>query len=152
MTDAADAAIRKLLAYCQANDWAGYDPYDALNSKLFDTLPFLKSRLPRIVTTQVLKNSPINIRSLALVPKTQNPKAISLFLSGLLNLSKIETNNREDLVEQMIERLIALRSPSRSLLVLGIQLSVADAHRVSPRRGGQLGLHDVRGQLPSGCL
>ena len=29
-----------LLAYCRANDWAGYDPYDALNSELFKALPF----------------------------------------------------------------------------------------------------------------
>jgi hypothetical protein len=111
VTDDADAAILKLLAYCQANDWAGYDPYDALNSKLFDKLPFLNSRLPRIVVTQVLKHSPINIRGLALVPKTQNPKAISLFLSGLLNLSEIETVNQGSPIERMIERLIALRSP-----------------------------------------
>jgi hypothetical protein len=31
----AEAAVLKLLAYCRANDWAGYDPYDALNSRLF---------------------------------------------------------------------------------------------------------------------
>jgi len=31
----------KLLAYCQANDWAGYDPYDALNSEIFKALPVL---------------------------------------------------------------------------------------------------------------
>jgi len=111
MTDDAQSAILKLLAYCQANDWAGHDPYDALNSKLFDALPFLKSRLPRIAVTQVLKHSPINIRGLALVPKTQNPKALALFLSGLLNLSKIETVNQGGLIERMIDRLIALRSP-----------------------------------------
>jgi len=111
MTDDAQSAILKLLAYCQANDWAGHDPYDALNSKLFDALPFLKSRIPRIAVTQVLKHSPINIRGLALVPKTQNPKALALFLSGLLNLSKIETVNQGGLIERMIDRLIALRSP-----------------------------------------
>ena len=25
----------KLLGYCRANDWAGYDPYDVLNSGIF---------------------------------------------------------------------------------------------------------------------
>jgi len=29
-----DTAL-KLLAYCKANEWAGYDPYDALNSRVF---------------------------------------------------------------------------------------------------------------------
>jgi len=42
-----EAKILKLLAYCQANDWAGYDPYDAVNSRAFAALPFLNSRLPR---------------------------------------------------------------------------------------------------------
>jgi hypothetical protein len=34
-----EAAIVKLVAYCRANDWAGYDPYDA-HSSLFRALPF----------------------------------------------------------------------------------------------------------------
>ena len=48
-------ATLKLLAYCQANDWAGHDPYDALNSRIFQKLPFLDSRWPRLLMTQVLK-------------------------------------------------------------------------------------------------
>ncbi len=105
-----EAKIRKLLSCCQANDWAGYDPYDALNSRIFAALPFFNSRLPRLALTQVLKRSPINIRRLLLIPKTQNPKAIALFLSAFLKLSRIGVINTGDLVEPMIERLIALRS------------------------------------------
>jgi len=104
-----DAAI-KLLAYCRANNWAGYDPYDALNSEIFKALPFLNFRVPRLVLTQTLKRSPINIRPLALVPKTQNPKAIGLFLSAFVNLSKAGVADREGLVEAMAARLVALRS------------------------------------------
>jgi hypothetical protein len=106
----AEEAFVKLLAYCRANDWAGYDPYDALNSKVFKALPFLNFRLSRLVLTQALKRSPINIRRLMLIPKTQNPKAIALFLSALLKLSKIGVANYESLVSLMIDRLIALRS------------------------------------------
>src|SRR5216684_7980978 len=105
-----EAKILKLLAYCQANDWAGYDPYDAANSKAFSALPFLNSRFPRLVLTQALKRSPIDIRRLLLIPKTQNPKAIGLFLSAFLKLSRIGMPKVGDLVELMIERLIALRS------------------------------------------
>ena len=104
------AAARKLLAYCQENDWAGYDPYDALNSRLFKALPLLDSRLPRLALTQVLKRSPINVRRLALVPKTQNPKALALFLSALLKLPNTVVENREDLIRYMIDRLAVLRS------------------------------------------
>jgi hypothetical protein len=106
-----EAVILKLLVYCRANDWAGYDPYDALNSKIFKLLPLLNFRVPRLVVTQVLKRSPINVRRLVLVPKTQNPKAIALFLAAFLKLSKIEEASSAELVPLMIERLKALRSP-----------------------------------------
>jgi hypothetical protein len=105
----ADSAARQLLAYCQACDWAGYDPYDALNSAAFRLLPFLDSKVPRLALTQLLKRSPINVRRIALVPRTQNPKGLALFLTGLLKLSKVWTRS-EDLVGRMKERLIALRS------------------------------------------
>ena len=82
--DAVGAVTAKLLAYCEHNGWAGYDPYDALNSRLFTALPFLNSRLPRLCLTQALKRSPINLRPLALIPKTQNPKAMALFLAALV--------------------------------------------------------------------
>jgi len=106
-----EAKILKLLAHCQANDWAGYDPYDAVNAPVFAALPFLNARLPRVFLTQALKRSPINIRRLLRIPKTQNPKAIALFLSAFLRLSRIGVIKAGDLVEPMIERLVALRSP-----------------------------------------
>lgn len=106
----ARAASSKLLEYCCASDWAGYDPYDALNSRVFAALPLLNFRLPRLVLTQAVKRSPVNIRRLLLIPKTQNPKAIALFLSAFLNLSRIGMRRAGDLIELMIERLVALRS------------------------------------------
>jgi hypothetical protein len=110
MDNQLEAKILKLLAYCQANDWAGYDPYDAVNSQVFVALPFLNSRLPRLFLTQALKRSPVNIRRFLRIPKTQNPKAIALFLSAFLKLSRIGVVKTGDLVNAMIERLIALRS------------------------------------------
>lgn len=108
-----EAALLKLLAYCRANDWAGYEPYDALNSPLFRVLPFLDSRIPRLVLTQALKRSPIDLRRLMLIDRTQNPKAVAIFLSAFVRLSKIRvggSGDSEDYVELMIERLTALRS------------------------------------------
>src|SRR5229473_7188870 len=78
---------------------------------MFVVLPFLNSRFPRLFLTQALKRSPINIRRFLGIPKTQNPKAIALFLSAFLKLSRIGVIKTEDLIEPMIERLIALRSP-----------------------------------------
>jgi hypothetical protein len=109
-----EPAIAKLLAYCRANDWAGHDPYDALNSGIFTALPFLDSRIPRLVLTQALKRSPVNLRPLLLVPRTQNPKALALFLSALLRLrGQRRTEGVDADIEYLIERLAALRSPSQ---------------------------------------
>jgi hypothetical protein len=113
------ATARKLLAYCQENDWAGYDPYDALNSRLFKVFPFLDSRLPRLALTQALKRSPINVRILLLVPRTQNPKAMALFLSALLKFPNTVVDRREDLIRYMIDRLVALRSSGVSYWAWG---------------------------------
>lgn len=111
MESEAEATLLKLLAYCQKNDWAGYDPYDALNSRAIESLPLLDTKLPQIVLTQALKRSPINLRPLMLIPKVQNPKAIGLFLSAFVKLSRTEATNWEGLIQLMIDRLIDLRSP-----------------------------------------
>ena len=107
----AKEAALKLLAYCRTNDLAGYDPYDALNSRLYEKLPILHFRLARLVLTQGLKRCPFNLRPLLLVPKTQNPKGLALFLSALLKLSKVGLLKEQGLIKSLAERLQALRSP-----------------------------------------
>ncbi|HUO25029.1 MAG TPA: hypothetical protein VMU61_05135 [Candidatus Aquilonibacter sp.] len=114
MTRELKAAMRKLVDYCRAENWSGYDPYDALNSRLLESLPLLNSRIPRIALTQLLKRSPINVRRVALVPKTQNPKALALFLSAFLQFSESDLPDREELIRFMVDRLFALRSPGVS--------------------------------------
>jgi hypothetical protein len=103
--------FRKLLAYCRQNDWAGYDPYDALNSELLRSFPILNSRIPRILVTQALKMSPVNLRGLLGIPKTQNPKALALFLSSFVSLSSEQVPDRKDLINGMIRLIAAKRSP-----------------------------------------
>lgn len=100
-----------LLEYCRRNDWAGYDPYDALNSSLFKAVPVIDSRIPRLVLTQGLKRSPINVRSLLRVPKTRNPKGIALFLSALLKAPELDSVGQVRLIAALTRELVTLRSP-----------------------------------------
>lgn len=80
----------KLEEYCRSEAFKGYDPYDGLNSKLFDYLPFLrKSRLFKLIWIQFFKRSPVNFRKIAGIKKDYNPKAVGLFLSAYCNLYKI---------------------------------------------------------------
>jgi hypothetical protein len=104
----------ELLSYCRANEWAGYDPYDALNSRIFRALPFLNFRLARLALTQGVKRSPVNLRPLLLVPKTPNPKGIALFLSAVVRLSKAGAADETGEIASLAAKLMDLRSPGHS--------------------------------------
>lgn len=78
-----------LRSYCEVERFKGWDPYDGLNSKLFQVMPFfLKSALCRLIVIQGFKRCPVNLRLLAMVPKEYNAKGIGLFLQGYCNLYK----------------------------------------------------------------
>lgn len=68
----------------------GWDPYDGLNSKVFQELPIKESPTARMFWIQAFKRSPINLRTLFLVPKEYNPKGISLLLTAYCNEYKAE--------------------------------------------------------------
>src|ERR671939_333700 len=72
-------------AWCRARGYAGHDPFDALNSRLFQATPLGRSRLARLAWTQALKRSPVNLRGLALVPEGRNPKGTALFALAALS-------------------------------------------------------------------
>ena len=78
-----DETIARLERYCRTHQWAGFDPYDALNSELFARTPLAKSHVARLALTQILKRSPVNLRPLLRVAPQQEPKAIALFLTAL---------------------------------------------------------------------
>jgi hypothetical protein len=129
----ATTACLRLLEYCRSNDWAGHDPYDALNSRIFTALPFLDSKWPRLVATQALKRSPIDLRRLMLIPRTHNPKAIALFLTSALHLRHVNGANVDGLAESMVERLVALRSKGTSYWCWGYSFPWQTRSLVVPR-------------------
>jgi len=86
-----DNSFRSLQSYCESQNFAGWDPYDGLNSKVFKATPFKHWDLARLAWIQGFKRSPINFRKLLLVPKQHNAKGIGLFLNGYCNLYKLAT-------------------------------------------------------------
>jgi rhamnogalacturonyl hydrolase YesR len=100
----ARTSLDNLFAYCQRQNWIGYDPYDGLNSRIFQALPFLKkNRYVRLAFQQMNKRSIINFRPVLAIPKGRNPKGIGLFLSAASNLYRVYKNNVFlDLIEQYI--------------------------------------------------
>jgi hypothetical protein len=80
-------ASTRLLRYCRSEAWAGYDPYDALNSKLARVLP-LRQKIPRTVLTQLIKRSPVNLRPLLGIKKELNPKGLALAARAIMLLAE----------------------------------------------------------------
>ena len=120
-------SFSKLKSYCEQEHFKGWDPYDGLNSRVFQALPFLKkSAFCRLVVIQGFKRCPINLRKFALVPKEYNAKGIGLFLSGYCNLYHILQNHPEwsdelgiedniiDRINELAELLIHLQSKGYS--------------------------------------
>ena len=84
----------KLKNYCEKEDFMGWDPYDGLNSKVFQALPGIRnSKFCRLAWIQTFKRNPVNLRRLFLVQKDYNPKGLGLFLNGYCNLYRIETKD-----------------------------------------------------------
>lgn len=88
-------SFRKLASYCASQDYKGWDPYDGLNSKVFQSIPLLsENKYCRLAWIQFFKRSPINFRKILLVEKNYNSKGIALFLSASCRLYKIDYNKK----------------------------------------------------------
>jgi hypothetical protein len=108
-------AHRDLWHWCRAHDFAGYDPYDALNSRLFQAIPLTQSRIARLVWTQLFKRSPLNLRRLALVPAERNPKGTALFaLAALADYRRLRTVEAETDARALLDDVLAARLTGRS--------------------------------------
>jgi len=89
-----ESSFLKLKSYCEVENFAGWDPYDGLNSKIFQALPIKHWDVARLAWIQGFKRSPINFRKLLLVPKEHNAKGIALFLSGYCNLYDLASKDK----------------------------------------------------------
>jgi len=117
MQEEFERVYEKLLAWCRERDYAGHDPFDALNSRLFRSTPLLgRSRLARLAWTQALKRSPINLRRPALVPPERNAKGTALF--ALAALARRRANRDDASAEResraLLDDLLEARVPGPS--------------------------------------
>ena len=80
-----EQALTRVRAWGEAREWAGYDPYDALNSPLSDVLS-LRTALGRRFLTQAVKLSPINLRPPLLIRPARNAMAVAAAATGYLRL------------------------------------------------------------------
>jgi len=84
-----DPYLNRLRTYVESADYAGYDPFDALNSPLVRLLASDR-RWARMIAMQFLRRCPVNLRPFLGIKKGHNAKAIGLFLWGYARLHAAE--------------------------------------------------------------
>ena len=93
--------IATLAKFIECRNFAGYDPYDALNSPVIRALTFGR-KYGRIAWTQLMRRLPVNLRPLLLVPQEHNPKGLGLFLGSYVKL--YQANTQSAILEKIHER------------------------------------------------
>jgi len=114
MTSYIATQLTRLEHFVQRHDYAGYDPYDALNSPVLCAASG-GTKWGRIACTQLLKRCPVNVRPFLGIRPGHNPKALGLFLEGYARLHRREPCDEfADSAAYLIRRLAELSTPTRS--------------------------------------
>jgi len=103
-------AYDELFSWCRQHDFAGHDPFDALNSRVFQSTPLAQSRNARFIWTQLVKRSPADVRGLARVPAERNAKGIALFaLAQIANYRRVKSEEAAASAREFLSSLLAMR-------------------------------------------
>ena len=102
MTADVGDAVARMRAWGEARDWRGWDPYDALNSRLAPPTAF-----GRRVFAQAVKLSPVNLRPALLIRPDWNEKAIALVASGYARLADSGDETARTHADRWLDWLVA---------------------------------------------
>jgi len=124
--------ISKLRQHVELHEWAGYDPYDALNSRLLQRLRVFNLGVLRLACTQLLKRCPVNLRPCLGIAREQNPKGIAVFLSAYVRLCRLGLVGNTP-VRHLAERLIELRTKGQRHVCWGYNFAWQTRTYLVPR-------------------
>lgn len=103
------ALFDEAFEWAKERDFAGYDPYDGLNSPFL--APLRRNWLTRLVGIHLVRVSPVNLRKVLRIPKKRNPPATALFAHGcLLRYEQTGVERYLDEAESLLEWLAEARS------------------------------------------
>ncbi|HEY3875687.1 MAG TPA: hypothetical protein VGM92_09435 [Candidatus Kapabacteria bacterium] len=96
-------AAQELYAWAKAQNFEGHDPHDLLTS------PFLRrvrNPMARLIALQIGRRSAVNLHKMLRVPKLENPKALALFIPGMLRAKDGVTHDWLSEAEELGNRLL----------------------------------------------
>ena len=124
----------QLFSWCQQRDFAGHDPFDALNSRLFQSTPLAQSRNARFIWTQLGKRSPADFRTLVRVPAERNAKGIALFaLAQIANYRRVKTEESKKQVQEFLSGLLSMKLEGYSGVCWGYNFDWQSRNFFAPR-------------------
>jgi hypothetical protein len=85
--------LERVLDTARRDDFAGSSKHDALNARWLEVLAG-KSRPRRLVATQLVMRSPVDVRNAVRVRKARNAKGLSLFARALLSRYRVTGEGR----------------------------------------------------------
>ena len=103
-------AYDRLMDNCLRDGFAGYDPFDGLESRIFRVTPLQRFRATRFAWQQLVKRSPVNLRPLLMVPKGVNSKGLALFALAEISRRRADGGSGTavaDLMRMLLEHGIA---------------------------------------------
>ena len=134
MNISVEQALDDLFQWCRARDFAGHDPFDALNSSVFQATPFARSKTARLLWSQLNKRSPVNLRPVIGVPAQKNAKGVALFaLAALANHRRLRTNESEAEARGLLTELIGLQITGYSGAAWGYNFDWQSRHFFAPQ-------------------
>jgi hypothetical protein len=160
-------AYDELFSWCRTRDFAGHDPFDALNSRLFRATPLAQSRNARFIWTQLVKRSPLDVRGVIRVPAERNAKGVALFaLAQLANYRRVKTEESRQRAQEMLTGLWSMKIDGYSGAAWGYNFDWQSRSFFAPREmptivatafaaralieGGQ-DFHDLQDEARSVC-
>ena len=124
----------ELFSWCRQHDFAGHDPFDALNSRVFQATPLAQSRNARLIWTQVVKRSPVDFRELANVPHERNAKGIALFtLAQIANYRRLKTEEAATQARSFVSDLLSMKVDGYSGAAWGYNFDWQSRNFFAPR-------------------
>lgn len=118
------------LSRAATDDYAGHDPYDALNAS-FGILK--KGKWPPVLFIQVMKRLPVNIRPILGIKKGHNPKGIGLLLESCAILNRLHPREYDEHINRLLELLDELQTPGYSGSCWGYNFDWASPVKTLPK-------------------
>ncbi len=116
MTERVEQSLSRLKSWVEKEEYRGWDPYDGLTSRVFQSLPGIRDvRFFRLAWIQLFKRNPVNLRKIFLISKDYNPKGVGLFLNGYCYLYRLNAKPEYlEKIRQLADKVLELTSKGYS--------------------------------------